>query len=266
VSLTQSRKNAKSDKNELMIFAFLRLGVRFPWRFRVLRTLAVMLALAVMGSPVAAAGRNVTIHSEDGRTITATLYEANHLPAPAVILIPALGHPRDEWQGIAQRFAEQDITALTVDLPAAVLPGEGAELVRWSGLVRAAVTWLSGQPNVRPAGIAAAGASLGGSLAATAAAADPRVRAIAIISPSADYRGLRIEAALRQIGSRPVLFIASRKDPYAARSARDLAKDATGPRETFLGDAASHGVPLLVAEPDLARMLVDWFQRALGVN
>jgi dienelactone hydrolase len=232
---------------------------------QMMRAVATMLAFVSMAVPVFAAGRNVTIHSEDGRTITATLFEANRLPAPAVILLPALGHPRDEWQAIAQRFAEQNITALTIDLPSAVLPADSVELAGWSGLVRGVVTWLSGQSNVRPA-IAVAGASLGGSLAATTAAGDSRIRAIALISPSADYRGLRIEAALRQVGSRPVLFIASRKDPYAARSARELAKDAPGPRETYFGDAASHGVPLLAAEPDLARMLVDWFQRALGVN
>ena len=223
-------------------------------------------ALAVTASPVAAAGRNVTIHAADGRSVTATLFEANHLPAPAIVLVPALGHPRDEWQEIAQRFAEQNITALTIDLPAGVLPADGAELAGWSGLVRGAVTWLNGQPNVRPGSIALAGASLGGSLAATTAATDPRIRALALISPSTDYRGLRIEGSLRQFGSRPVLFITSRKDPYATRSARELAKEAPGPRETFFGDAASHGVPLLAAEPDLARMLVDWFQRALGVN
>jgi dienelactone hydrolase len=226
----------------------------------------VLLVVSLWTADAGAAGRNVTIHADDGRAITATLFEANHLPAPAVILVPALGHPRDEWQAIAQRFADQDITALTVDLPAATLPGDSAELAGWSGLVRSAVTWLGSQPAVRPAAIAVAGASLGGSLAATAAAADTRIRAVALISPSADYRGLRIEGALRQVGSRPVLFIASRKDPYAARSARELGKDSAGPRETFLGDAASHGVPLLAAEPDLARMLVDWFQRTLGVN
>jgi dienelactone hydrolase len=240
--------------------------VQIPWRLGVMRVVAIMLALVSMATPVSAAGRSVTIRAEDGRTVTATLFEANHLPAPAIVLIPALGHPRDEWQVIAQRFAEQDITALTIDLPGAVLPADSAELAGWSGLVRGAVTWLSGQPNVRPTGIAVAGASLGGSLAATTAAADPRIRALALISPSIDYRGLRIEASLRQVGSRPVLFVVSRKDPYAVRSARELAKDATGRRETFFGEVASHGVPLLVAETDLARMLVDWFQRALGVN
>lgn len=230
--------------------------------------LRVAMLVVVLAAPVtvSAAGRNVTFRSDDGRTVTGTFFEANHLPAPAVVLIPALGHPRDEWQVVAQRFAEQNITALTIDLPGAVVPDDPRELARWSVMVRSAVTWLGGQPNVRASAIAVAGASLGGSLAATAAGTDTRIRAVALISPSTEYRGLRIEGALRQVGSRPVLFVASRRDPYAARSARELTKDAPGPRETFLGDDASHGVPLLTAEPDLARMLVDWFQRTLGVN
>jgi dienelactone hydrolase len=188
------------------------------------RVAALVAALATVAAPVLAAGRAVSIRSDDGRTITATFYEANHLPAPAVVLVPALGHPRDEWQSLAQRFAEQDVTALTIDLPSAVLPGELAELSGWSRIVGGAIGWLAAQPNVRAGSLGVAGASLGGSLAVTAAAGDPRIRAVAVISPSADYRGLRIEAPLRQLGSRPVLFIASRKDPYAARSARELAK------------------------------------------
>ena len=231
------------------------------------RTCVAWLLTLLCGAASAdAASRNVTIRGDDGRSMTATVYEANHLPAPAVVLVPALGHPRDEWQALAQRFAEQDITALTVDLPAAVLPGTPGELGSWTGVVRAAVAWLGTQPTVRPRSVGVAGASLGGSLGAAAAAADSRIRALAIVSPSVDYRGFRIEGPMRQIGSRPVLFIASRKDPYAARSARDLAKDAPGARETYLADAASHGVPLLAAEPELGRMLVDWFQHQLGVN
>src|SRR5687767_10526768 len=58
------------------------------------------------GGDVIAASRNVTIQADDGRTVTGTLFEANYPPAPAVVLVPALGHPRDEWQAIAQRFAD----------------------------------------------------------------------------------------------------------------------------------------------------------------
>jgi len=226
----------------------------------------LLIVVSVRAGDAAAAGRNVTFHADDGRTVTGTVFEASRNPAPAVVLVPALGHPRDEWQAVAQRFADQDITALAIDLPGAVAPGEAKELAGWNVVVRAGVSWLMAQPGQRPLAVGVAGASLGGSLAAVAAATDARIRAIAIISPSEDFRGVHIEGPLRQIGSRPVLFVASRRDPYAARSARELTKDAPGRRETFLGDAASHGVPLLAAEPDLARMLVEWFQQTLGVN
>src|SRR5689334_9590911 len=229
-----------------------------------IRAAIALLTLAFHATPAGAAGRAVTFRADDGRTVTGTVYEASRVPAPAIVLVPALGHPRDEWQIIAQQFADQNITALTIDLPGPVAPDEPKALAGWNVVVRASVNWLVMQPNVRASTIAAAGASLGGTLVATAAAGDPRIRALALISPSEEFRGVHIEGALRQVGSRPVLFVASRKDPYAQRSARELTKDAPGPRETFLGDAASHGVPLLAAEPDLARMLVEWFQRTLG--
>ena len=229
-----------------------------------LAPLSVLLC-CLWASNAAAAGRPVTFRADDGRTVTATMFDASRAPAPAIVLVPALGHTRDEWQALAQRFADQNITALTVDLPGATAPEDAKTLAGWNVVVRAGVNWLMAQ-SVRPSAIAVAGASLGGSLGAIAAAADPRIRAVAIVSPSSEYRGVHIEGVLRQLGSRPVLFVASRKDPYAARSARELTKDANGPRETFLGDAASHGLPLLAAEPDLAHMLVEWFQRTLGVN
>src|SRR6478735_8444711 len=216
-----------------------------------------VLLCCLWASDAAAAGRLVTFRADDGRTVNATVFDASHVPAPAIVLVPALGHTRDEWQAIAQRLADQNMTALTIDLPGTTAPGDARDLARWSVVVRGGVSWLMAQAGVRPSAIAVAGASLGGSLGAMA---------VAIISPSSEYRGVHIEGPLRQIGARPVLFVASRHDPYAVRSARELTKDANGPRETFLGEAASHGVPLLAAEPDLTSMLLEWFQRMLGVN
>jgi dienelactone hydrolase len=233
------------------------------WRTEIL---TVLLVTVLRVGDASAAPRNVTFRADDGRIVTGTMFDAGHVPAPAVVLVPALGHPRDEWLAIAQRFADLNIAALAIDLPGATVPAEPKDLAGWNIVVRASVTWLTAQPTVRPTAIAAVGSSLGGSLVALAGAADPRIKALALISPSEDFRGVRIESALRQTGSRPVLFIASRHDPYANRSARELSRDAAGPRETFLGDAASHGVPLLTAEPDLARRLVEWFLQTLGVN
>jgi dienelactone hydrolase len=62
-----------------------------------------------------------------------------------------------------------------------------AELAHWHEDIAAAVAYLVSQPsNVRPGAVGPLGASLGASLAVVAAAADPRVRSMALVSPSLD--------------------------------------------------------------------------------
>ena len=208
--------------------------------------------------------RNVSVRLEDGRTIAALMYEASQKPAAAVILVPMLGRPKEDWQPLAERLGDANITAVAVDLPGQSAPASPADLAAWHTVITGTVAYLVGRPDVRPYAIGVAGASLGANLAAIAAAADPRIRSLALVSPSLDYRGVRIEAAMKQYGDRPALLLASLKDPYAARSARELA--ATGSREMQWSDTPAHGTALLAREPDLNRSLVEWFRRTLAVN
>jgi len=224
--------------------------------------LAVFLAA---GAPAEAAGRAVTFHAADGRTLSGVLTEADQRPAPAVVLVPMLGRSKDDWQAVGQRLADANITALAIDLPGTAVPEDPNEVVRWSDDIRAAVAYLLSRPSdVKPGSIGVAGASLGGSLAVIEAAGDPGIRSIALISPSLDYRGVRIEAAMRAYGARPALLIASARDPYAARSTRELAQGAPGPRDIRWSEVAAHGTVLLGRDPDLVRSLVEWFQGTLG--
>jgi hypothetical protein len=95
---------------------------------------------------------------------------------------------------------------------------------------------------------------------------DPSVRSIALVSPSLDYRGLRLEGPLREYGPRPVLLIASVHDPYAARTVRALISDPTGPREARWSNVPAHGTLLLSRDQALVESLVEWFQATLAVN
>jgi hypothetical protein len=96
-----------------------------------------------------------------------------------------------------------------------------------------------------------------------AAASDPNIRALALLSPSTEYRGLRIEPAVTRFGSRPALLVASSEDPYALRSARALVALGDGQRELRVLSDAGHGTVMLVRHPELIDALVDWFLRAL---
>lgn len=229
------------------------------------RRSAVVVLTVLVAAPTDAQTR-VTFRTDDGHTVTGNLVEAHQRPAGAVVLVGMLGRSRDDWQGIADRLASANITSLAIDLRSQYMPDDPAAAAAWHLDVVAAVSYLVGRPDVRPWALGVVGASLGANLAALAAAADPRVRSLALVSPSLDYRGVRIEAALRQYGERPALLVASLRDPYAARSARELASEAAGTRELQWADTAAHGTLLLAREPDLVRSLVDWFQRTLGVN
>ena len=219
--------------------------------------------LVCLSCPIFAAGRGVAFRADDGRTINAIVFEPSQRPAPAVVLVPMLGRSKDDWDAVGQRLADANILALAIDLPAQSDPGGAKVLSGWSADVRAAVSYLGSRQDVRPAGIGIAGASLGASLGALAAAELPAVHSLALVSPALDYRGVRIEAAMKQYGGRPALLVASSHDPYAARTVRELAKDPPGTRETRFSDTVAHGTVLLARDPDLVRALVEWFQATL---
>jgi acetyl esterase/lipase len=211
-----------------------------------------------------AAGRTVAFRALDGRLLNGFMIEASQRPSPAVVLVPMLGGTREDWEPVAQRLADANIAALAIDLPGASLPDDPAALPGWHQDVRAALNYLGARGDIRPDAMGVAGASLGANLAVLAAVADPRVRSLALVSPSLDYRGVRIETPMRQYGARPALLMASLKDPYAARSVRELTHAPPGVREARWAESRAHGLALLAGEPDLVRALVEWFRRTLG--
>lgn len=211
-----------------------------------------------------AAVQRLILRTEDGVSLAASWYEPSVRPAPAVVLVHMLQRSRRDWDLLASRLAAGGIGALTFDLR-----GHGESLGSaedHSAMVRdvkAARRFLGTRYDVDPGRIGLAGASLGASVAALAAAEDATIRSLALLSPSLDYRGLRIEAAARKLGSRPVLLVASDDDAYAMRSARDLRQAAARTRELIILSSAGHGTIMLTRSPDLGFTLVDWFRRTL---
>jgi dienelactone hydrolase len=241
--------------------------------FRALRdlrsTAAIVALLTLLPAPRAIAGsQKVTIRTDDGLSLAATWYEPA-TRAPAVILVHMLHKSRRDWDAVAARLAAEGIGALALDLrghgeSSGTAPeGEPAD---YSVLVRdvtAARHYLSSRGDVLPSRMGIAGASLGANLAVLVAAADPAIASIALLSPSIDYRGLRIDAAMKKYATRPALLIASDEDAYASRSVKDLQKAGTGTRQALILNHAGHGTVMLGRDPDLAQTLVDWFRRTL---
>jgi uncharacterized protein len=210
-----------------------------------------------------AAGRAVTFAAADGTTLSGLFYEASARPAPAVVLVHMLARSKDEWASFAERLQEAGVTVLALDLRGhGNSGGNGSLLAAMVGDVRAAAEWLGGRPTVRPGSLAVVGASLGANLAALAAAELPAIRAVALLSPSLDYRGVRIDVALiKRLSDRALFMAASLDDPYALRTMKELSA-AASTVEQRLSRTRAHGTGLL-ADPEVSLGLVDWLRRTL---
>ena len=238
--------------------------------FRCLAAFLVLTAATLSVSPALAAGpQAVTFAARDGAQVSGVLYVPDKTPAPAVVLLNMLGRTHRDWDAAAARFVEAGIAVLAVDFrQRAVADPETAESAgnSFAPLVldaEAARAYLAARPEVNPARIGMAGASLGANVAVLAAANDPSVRSLALLSVSLDYRGLKLEQALKTYASRPALLVASSEDPFALRSARQAVTMGDGARELRVLAGAGHGTVMLARDPDLATALVDWFLRTL---
>lgn len=229
--------------------------------------LAAVVPLALSAQPTVAdaAGRPVSFAAPDGVMIAAGMYDAPGRPAPAVVLVHMLGRTRTDWDGWAADLTAVGLSVLAIDLRGhGGSGGSAGTLADMTQDVRAAVAWLAAQPGVRPDAIGVVGASLGANLALLAAADTPLVRVVAAVSPSLDYRGLRLTPdVLRRIGDRPVWMAASTEDPFALRTLKELANDTMVTREQQLSSEVAHGTALLGADRSLAQALVEWLRNRL---
>jgi dienelactone hydrolase len=229
--------------------------------------LLLLLLLALAAPAMAAEPQTVTFTTRDGVQITASLFLSDRRPAPAVVLLHMMGRSRQDWYGTAQKLTDAGIAALSIDFRRAGQPQVDAngddDLTDLVLDAEAARAYLAARPEIAPGRIGFAGASVGANVAAIAAGFDEVVRSLALLSPSMEYRNLRVEPALRKFGSRPALLIASSEDPYALRSARALVGMGDGPRELRVLSGAGHGSVMLGRDLDLTTALVDWFLRTL---
>ena len=224
----------------------------------------VLVVNALVGVRAFAAGRPVSLTAGDGTPLAAMLYETSSRPAPGVVLVHMLGRSKDEWIQTAERLQDAGMTALAIDLRGhGQSGGYGSDLPAMVGDVQAALRWLAGRSGVRPTAMAIAGSSLGANLAALVAADDGSLVAVALISPSLDYRGLRLDPPLiKKLAGRPMWLAASTEDPLSLRTVRELAADGVA-REQRLSSVRGHGAALLASDHDLGRALVDWLRARL---
>lgn len=227
-------------------------------------------ALAVPGLRAQARTQRVTFRTVDGALLSGSYYETSPKPSPAVILVHMYTRNRRDWEPVATRLAADGIAVLTFDLrghgESTPAPTEaGAAPAAMVKDVEAARQFLLTRADVAHDRIGLAGASLGANLSLVEASTDPAIRSIVLLSPTMDYRGVRIEPSARKF-TRPMLLVASHEDAFSWRTVRDLTnpkqKESVN-RETLLLDQAGHGTGMFARDSSLIEAIVNFFRRTL---
>ena len=166
----------------------------------------------------------------------------------------AVAQSRTTGTGWPDRIRDAGITALAIDLRGhgALVRARAGRSRRWSQDVRAAAQWLADAPERAARMPSASSARRSAPTWRCWPRSDlPQVRAIGLLSPSLDYRGLRIDTALiKQLGARSIWLAASSEDPLALRTLRDIAAETVrAARAARVERRSAHGTVLLDARP-----------------
>lgn len=204
----------------------------------------------------------VSFTTGDGFLIKGTLYKANS--TKSVLLLHMLGSDRNSYKTLGKRLQESGYNALAIDLR-----GHGQSTAKYGKqetlssfteqdfremvLDAAASSEFLAERNKTMTAIV--GASIGANTAINYAAREPGIKAVVLLSPGENYRGIGSIEAAQKI-KMPVYIVASSEDAYSAGSSRKIASLLTGKNELNILKGRGHGTDML--DEGLEMQFIAW--------
>ena len=218
---------------------------------RVIGAALVAATLSLGGTALAA---DVALTTPEGAKIAGTELGTGE---KGVLFVHNDGRSRSDWEAFATKLSGQGYHVLSIDLrghgdSAPERPEDNNELV---ADVQAGVAYLKANGATS---VAIVGAKLGANLAVNAAAADPSVTNLVLLSPGMNVKGVSASTALEQYGARPALIVASSDSAYDNKSALFLEGKGKGVCHYEMLTGAGSGAKMLNRDPDLENMVISW--------
>lgn len=210
----------------------------------------------------ALASTDVTLQTEDGTKVHAIVDGAED-SKKGVVLVHMVGRSAGDWSYLSEKLSRggQHVVAPDLRGHGKNRPDgddsklEDSEYAKMVQEVQASVKYLRDKGATE---ISCAGASIGANLCLRAAATDPEIVNLVLLSPGLNYKGVKTVDAIEAYGDRPVLFVASEDDNFAFRSASVLETKATGQRKFAILKNAGHGTKMLNRDPSLEGLVTSW--------
>jgi dienelactone hydrolase len=230
-------------------------------------------SVATTPTPGDTTPRKVSFVSAGDVKIWGTFYPAAQANSPAILMLHQWMSDRTAYDELAKRMQAAGMGVLAIDgrgFGESVKAADGTTLgpsrtnEAVEGMkadVTAAWEFLSKQDNVDATRMGIIGASYGSSLAIIHAAEDPKVKAVALLSPGLNYFGnLPTDPAVRKYGNRPMLLVAAEDDKESAGAVKKL-KDAgnSDAHDLQIYKKGGHGTALLGAGLGLEELVEAFF-------
>jgi dienelactone hydrolase len=229
--------------------------------------------------------RTVRFNTTDDVGIMGTYYPAAQPHAPAVLLLHSIFRDHSVWTDFAMLLQHHGIAALAIDLrghgqSTRKLTAEGPVKIDPRDLttrdfqdmlldVEAAIDWLQAQPEIDHKHIGLIGESVGANVALRYAAINEDLSAVVLFSPGLNYRGVRTDDVIRQLGHASFHIFVSQSDAFAFESSKHLigirmelgANDATN--ELTVCSGSLHGSEMLKGVRNLPQIVLEWLKMPL---
>ena len=198
-----------------------------------------------------------TATTYDGQTIAYQIYPAQQ-GSPGIILLHMLRRTRTDWDTVAKWLQKNGYSVIVPDLR-----GHGQSTGNWEQFapedfnkmkydVAAIKSVLQNQAGAQKFGII--GASIGANIAYNYAIENPDVKAIVLLSPGMDFRGVTIDPTRLK---RPFMVVASNDDTYSAATAQEFKNNPSANVKMY--EDAGHGTNMF-SKNDLAPEILDWIK------
>ena len=251
------------------------------------KPLAVLLMIVAARSPAfAETQQTVRLHTTDDVTVTGTYYPIQRNPAPAVLLIHSVARNRTTWEAFAKLLQQNGMAALAIDLrghgeSTRKLTADGSVTIDYHNFatrdfqdmlldIEAAVDWLQAQPEIDHNRIALVGESLGANLVLRYAAINEDLAAVVVFSPGINYRNLRTDDVISQVGRKPLHIFVSQSDSFAFESCKRLVEiqkesgNDAATNELTICTGNLHGANMLLGVRNLPQIVVNWLKEAFA--
>lgn len=211
---------------------------------------------------------DVAMETSDGIAIKGSYYNASEEDAPGVILLHMLTRNRGDWHEFARELQVAGYGVLAIDLRGHGESGldyrkfsPGDDFKDMVLDVAAAKEYLI-EEGTSADKIAIIGGSIGSNVALNYAAEDKDIKAVVLLSPGLDYRGIRTEEAMTTYGERPVLIVASEGDPYCTETCEKLYSLAKGDAKIKIYPGDAHGTWMTNSQ-NSSDVILEWLQEIL---